>query len=104
LIPISTRKPLIFVNVLCRFDPEDESELANKTDDGVDLEGLFMRFLKDRECNNGENHTTQDDCRAKVPIHISESRSVHVDRRTTNFDLPLPTVNTVSRSVKYAPL
>ena len=104
LILISTRKPLIFVDILCRFDPEDESELANNTDDGVDLAGKDIRFLKDRECDNGENHTTQGDCRAKVPIHISETRSVHVDRRTTNFDLPLPTVNTVSRSVKYASL
>ena len=91
LILISTRKPLIFVDVLRRFDPEDESELANNTEDGVDLEGKYMRFLKDRECNNGENHTTQGDCRAKVPI-------------TTNFDLPLPAVNTVSPPVKYAPL
>jgi hypothetical protein len=104
LILISTRKPLRFVNILCRFDPEDESELANNTDDGIDLEGKDMRFLKDRECNNGENHTTQGDCRAKVPIHISETRSVHVDRRTTNFGSPLPTVNTVSPSVKYVPL
>ena len=31
-----------------------------------------MRFLKDRECNNGRNHTTQEDCRAKAPINISE--------------------------------
>lgn len=30
-----------------------------------------MRFLKDRECNNGTNHSTQKDCRAKAPIHIS---------------------------------
>ena len=32
-----------------------------------------MRFLKDSECNNGANHSTDDagDCRAKVPIHIS---------------------------------
>ena len=31
-----------------------------------------MRFLKDSECNNGANHSTDDagDCRAKVPIHI----------------------------------
>jgi hypothetical protein len=104
LILISTRKPLIFVDDLRRFDPEDESELANNTEDGVDLKGKFMRFMKDRECNNGENHTTQGDCRAKVRIHISETRSVQVDRRTTNFDLPLPAVNTVSSPFKYAPL
>ena len=30
-----------------------------------------MRFLKDRECKNGINHSTQEDCRAKAPIHIS---------------------------------
>ena len=41
-----------------------------------------MRFLKDRDCNNGENHTTQGDCRAKAPIHIAESRSVQVGRHT----------------------
>ena len=31
-----------------------------------------MRFLKDRECKNGTNHSTDDagDCRAKVPILI----------------------------------
>ena len=32
-----------------------------------------MRFLKDRECKNGINHSTQEDCRAKAPIHISSS-------------------------------
>ncbi len=41
-----------------------------------------MRFLKDRECNNGENHTTQGDCRAKAPIHIAETKSVQVGRHT----------------------
>ena len=32
-----------------------------------------MRFLKDRECNNGKNHSTetQGDCRAKASIIIS---------------------------------
>ena len=46
--------------------------LENSTDDDVDLSGKFMRFLKDSECNNGTNHSTDDagDCRAKVPIHI----------------------------------
>ena len=34
-----------------------------------------MRFLKDRECNNGKNHNTkiQGDCRAKASIIISGS-------------------------------
>ena len=32
-----------------------------------------MRFLKDRECKNGINHSTQEDCRAKAPIHISNN-------------------------------
>ena len=32
-----------------------------------------MRFLKDRECKNGINHSTQEDCRAKAPIHISSN-------------------------------
>ena len=33
-----------------------------------------MRFLKDRECNNGKNHNmNQGDCRAKAPIIISGS-------------------------------
>ena len=66
----------LLVVELCRFDPDDESELSNNTTDGDDLRGKEMRFLKDRECNNGENHTTQGDCRAKFPIHTSESRSV----------------------------
>jgi hypothetical protein len=68
----------LFVEFLCRFDPDDESELANNTIDGVDLRGKNMRFLKDEKCNNGENHTTQGNCRAKFPIHISESLSVQV--------------------------
>jgi hypothetical protein len=100
---ISTRKPLIFVDVLCRFDPDDELDLPNDTDDGVDLKGKYMRFLKDKKCNNGENHTTQGDCCAKVLIHISETRSVQVVRRTTQIDLPLPTMNSITRPVKYAP-
>ena len=41
-----------------------------------------MRFLKDRMCNNGENHTTEEDCRAKAPIHIAESRSAQVSQHT----------------------
>lgn len=47
--------------------------LENSTDDNVVLNGKFMRFLKDRECNNGTNHGTDDagDCRAKVPINTS---------------------------------
>ena len=32
-----------------------------------------MRFLKDRECKNGINHSTQEDCRAKAPIYISSN-------------------------------
>jgi hypothetical protein len=47
-----------------------------------------MRFLRDRPCNNGENHTTQEDCRAKVPIHISESKSVQVGWYSASFDYP----------------
>ena len=31
-----------------------------------------MRFLKDRKCNNGRNHSVQGDCRAKAPINILE--------------------------------
>ena len=69
---------LSFVEFLCRFDPDDESELSNNTTDNVDLRGKEMRFLKDRECNNGENHTTQGDCRAKVLIHLYESETVQV--------------------------
>ena len=35
-----------------------------------------MRFLKDRECKNGTNHSTDDagDCRAKVPILIPSNK------------------------------
>ena len=60
----------------CRFDPDDESELSNNTNDDDDLRGKEMRFLKDRQCNNGENHTMQGDCRAKFPIYTSECSSV----------------------------
>ncbi|XP_028409879.1 uncharacterized protein LOC114532546 isoform X2 [Dendronephthya gigantea] len=59
-----------------RFDPDTESELPNNTAKNVDLRGKFMRFLKDNECNNGTNHSTQGDCRAKAPIHVSETISV----------------------------
>ena len=47
-----------------------------------------MRFLKDRECNNGKNHTTQGDCRAKVLIRTSEARSVQVGRHISNNRYP----------------
>ena len=67
-------KPMIFVAILYRFYPNIEigSVVENSTDDNVVLSGKFMRFLKDKECNNGTNHSTDDagDCRAKVPIHI----------------------------------
>ncbi|CAB4043703.1 Hypothetical predicted protein, partial [Paramuricea clavata] len=60
------------------FDPDPEigSVLDNNTDDSIDLSGKYMRFLKDRECVNGENHSKQRDCRVKAPVHISEARSV----------------------------
>ena len=47
--------------------------LDNNTDDDSNLKGKYMRYLQDRECNNGKNHTTQKDCRAKVPISVSET-------------------------------
>ena len=50
-----------------------ESVLDNNTDDDVNLRGKYTRFLKDRPCNEGRNHTTQGDCRAKAPITISET-------------------------------
>ena len=80
----SYNRPLVIVAFVCRFDPDPEIEsvLDNNTDENVDLTGKYMRFLKDRECNNGENHNTQGDCRAKAPIHISQTRSVQVGRRT----------------------
>ena len=31
-----------------------------------------MHFLVDHPCNNGKNHRTQGDCRAKAPIHIAD--------------------------------
>ena len=84
-MPTSTYKLLVFVAFVCRFNPEEESVLVNTTDDNVDLRGKYVRFLKDRMCNNGENHSTQGDCRAKAPIHIAETKSVQVGRHT--FDL-----------------
>ena len=62
-----------------------------------------MRFLKDRDCNNGENHTTQGDCRAKVSIHTSEARPVQVGRHTADFELPLPVVNQLTHPFKKPP-
>ena len=78
-VPISDTKESLHLSLedyTLWFDPDDESELSNSTTDDDDLRGKEMRFLKDRECNNGENHTTQGDCRAKFPIHTFESRSV----------------------------
>ena len=65
---------------MLRFDTDSdiESVLDNSTDDDVDLSGKYMRFLKDRECNNGFNHNTQQDCRAKAPIHTSGNISNQV--------------------------
>ncbi len=62
-----------------------------------------MRFLKDRECDNGKNHTTQGDCRAKVSIHTSEARSDQVGRHTADFELPLPFVNHLTHPFKKPP-
>ena len=72
---------IFFVGFLCRFDPDPVFPLVldNNTDDN--LNGKYMHFLTDRDCNNGENHSTQGDCHAKAPIHISEKRSVQVGRR-----------------------
>ena len=47
--------------------------LDNNTDDDVNLSGKHMRYLKNRECNKGRNHSTQGDCRAKAPINISKT-------------------------------
>ena len=50
-----------------------------------------MHFLIGRECINGENHTTQGDCRAIVPVFISESRSAQVGRHAVDFDVVFQT-------------
>ena len=50
------------------------------TYDHVDLRGKYMRFVKDRECINGKNHSKDKNCRAKAPVHIAETRSVQVAR------------------------
>ena len=47
-----------------------------------------MRFLKNRECINGENHTTQGDCRAVVPVYIFGTRTAQVGRHTAHFEVP----------------
>jgi hypothetical protein len=66
--------------ILYRFSPDDISEVQSNTDDSIDLNGKYMHFLKDRECNNDRNHnvSSQGDCRAKTPIHILEARPVQV--------------------------
>ena len=46
-----------------------------------------MRFLKNRECINGENHTTQEDCRAVVPVYIFGTRTAQVGRHTAHFEV-----------------
>ncbi len=46
-----------------------------------------MRFLKNSECINGENHTTQGDCRAVVPVYIFGTRTAQVGRRTAHFEV-----------------
>ena len=67
---------------MCRFSPDDTSEVQSNTDDNIDLNGKYMHFLKDRECNNGKNHnvSSQGDCRAKASIRISEAGPVQVGR------------------------
>jgi hypothetical protein len=47
-----------------------------------------MHFLKDNECNNGSNHnvSSQGDCRAKAPIHISEAGPVQVGQCGLPFE------------------
>ena len=64
-----------FFCFLYRFDldPDLETRLYNNTDEDVNLRGKHMHFLKDRECDNGRNHSTQGDCRAKAPININET-------------------------------
>ncbi len=63
------------------------SELPNNTSDSVDLRRKDMRFLKNRKCINGENHTTQGDCRAVVPVYIFGSRSAQVGQHTADFEV-----------------
>ncbi len=47
-----------------------------------------MRFLKNRECINGENHTTQGDCRAVVPVYIFGTRTAKVGQlHTADFEV-----------------
>ncbi len=46
-----------------------------------------MRFLKHRECINGENHTTRGDCRAVVPVYIFGTRTAQVGRHTADFEV-----------------
>ena len=55
------------------------SEVQSNTD-GTEFNGKYMRYLKDKPCNNGENHhvTGQGNCRAKAPIHISQDGSLKV--------------------------
>ena len=67
---------------LRRFDPDPEIplELDNNTEEKVDLNGRYMHFLKDNECNKGKNHRVAvgQDCCAKAPVHITEARPVQV--------------------------
>ena len=99
----------VHVTFLCRFNEDTGigSVLDNNTDDHVDLRGKYMRFLKDRECKNGENHSTERDCRAKAPVHIAETRSVQVARHTEDFESNdsrhCVTLNSLSPPPKFAP-
>jgi hypothetical protein len=73
---------------LCRFNPDGVSEVQSNTSDNTDLNGKYMHFLKDNECNNGSNHnvSSQGDCRAKAPIHISEAGPVQVGQCGLPFE------------------
>jgi hypothetical protein len=64
---------------LRRLNLDGVSKVPNNVAGDANLQGKYMRFLN-KECNEGENHTTQTDCRAKVQIHFSEGRSVQVSR------------------------
>ena len=61
------------------FDPDGVCHLHSNTNDDTDLSGKYMHFLKDKTCNNGENHDIDlhDDLHAKALIHIFQAGSFY---------------------------
>jgi hypothetical protein len=60
-----------------------------------------MRFLSNKECMNGENHTTEKDGRAVVPVHTHDNTSAQVRQHIADFDILFITGILVQNGYKF---